>query len=103
METGAVIVMTTVSTDEEADALANALVGGRLAGCVQRLLIRSTYRWEGEVRTEPEVLLLVKTTADRADAVVAHLEAHHPYEVPEVVALRDVQASAAYLAWLGGE
>jgi periplasmic divalent cation tolerance protein len=103
VEATAAVVMTTVSSDEDADALAADLVGGRLAACVQRLLIRSTYRWDGEVVTEPEVLLLVKTTSDRVDAVVEHLEANHPYEVPEILVVGDVEASAPYLAWIAGE
>jgi periplasmic divalent cation tolerance protein len=103
MEPGAAVIMTTVSSDEDADALASGLVEGRLAACVQRLLIRSTYRWDGEVRTEPEVLLLIKAPAERVADVVAHLEAHHPYEVPEIVAVRDAEAAAPYLAWMAGE
>lgn len=103
MESEATVIMTTVASDEEADALASGLVEGHLAACVQRLLIRSTYRWDGEVRTEPEVLLLIKTTSDRADAVVEHIEANHPYEVPEIIVVRDAGATAPYLAWMAGE
>jgi periplasmic divalent cation tolerance protein len=103
MEPGAAVIMTTVSSDEEADALAAGLVEGRLAACVQRLLIRSTYRWEGEVRTEPEVLLLVKTTSDAVDGAVAHLQGAHPYAVPEIVVVRETEVSAPYLAWMVGE
>lgn len=103
MEAGAAVVMTAVSSEEQAAAAATALVERRLAACVQQLPMRSIYRWEGEVRSEPEVLLLIKTAGDRVEDLVSHLEAHHPYQVPEVMVVRDVAASAPYLAWLVGE
>ena len=59
----------TCGTDAEADVIALALVERRLAACVQRLPIRSTYRWRGTVERDDEVLLLVKTRRDRYDAV----------------------------------
>jgi periplasmic divalent cation tolerance protein len=101
MATGA-MVMTTVASDEDADRLAAGLVEGRLAASVQRLIVRSTYRWQGELRTEPEVLLLIKTASRRMDDVVAHLELHHPYDVPEILST-EAGGSAAYLSWLAEE
>jgi periplasmic divalent cation tolerance protein len=103
MDPSAALLMTTVSSGKDADALASALVEARLAACVQQVPIRSTYRWEGELAVEPEVLLLVKTTDERADAAAAFLEEHHPYEVPEILVVPGVRASAPYLAWMVGE
>ena len=57
------VVMTTVSDTAEADTLARELVDRRLAACVQLVDITSHYRWDGDVRDEPEVLLLIKTPA----------------------------------------
>lgn len=103
MDPAAALLMTTVSSGKDADALASALVEGRLAACVQQVPIRSSYRWEGELAVEAEVLLLVKTTDEHADAAAAFLEEHHPYEVPEILVVRRVGASAPYLAWMVGE
>jgi periplasmic divalent cation tolerance protein len=100
VEAGAAVVMTGMSSSEEAAAGGTAPGEQRPAACVQQLPMRSTYRWQGELRAELEVLLLIKTADDRVDAVVAHLEQHHPYDVPEVVVVRDAAASAPYLAWL---
>ena len=55
------VVMTTVADDDTASRLARALVDEGLAGCVQRLPIRSTYTWQGRTEDATEVLLLVKT------------------------------------------
>lgn len=84
-----------------ADRLARTLVAERLAACVQCLSgLRSTYRWQGEVEQSDEVLLLIKTTSDRLDALVARIAELHPYELPEVIAVEAVGGSAPYLEWL---
>jgi periplasmic divalent cation tolerance protein len=65
--------------------------------------VASTYRWNGAVETADEVLLVIKTTADRLEAMQARLVAEHPYDVPEVVALDPVAGHAPYYAWLERE
>jgi periplasmic divalent cation tolerance protein len=97
-----VVIMTTVTTQEEADRLSAGLLEGRLAACIQTLPITSRYRWAGKIRRDSEIGLLIKTTADRAAAVRAHLESAHPYEVPEIIVI-GAEASDAYLAWAVGE
>jgi periplasmic divalent cation tolerance protein len=63
MDTEFVEIQITCGSDDEALTIADALVGHRLAACVQHLPIRSTYRWQGTVENDDEILLLVKTTA----------------------------------------
>ena len=97
------IVLTTVATPEDAQRLADGLLEQRLAACVQILAIQSAYRWKGAVQREPEQLLLIKTRVALYSAVEAHLRAHHPYEVPEIVLVPIAAGSAAYLRWLAAE
>jgi periplasmic divalent cation tolerance protein len=97
----AIMVMLTAGSREEASRLAEMLVGARLAACVQILPgIESVYHWQGEVRREPEVLLLVKTTQARFFLLEREVRALHSYETPEIIALPITDASAPYLAWL---
>jgi len=97
----AVVVLLTASNGEEAGRLAEMMVRSRLAACVQILPeIESVYRWEGEVRREPEVLLLAKTTAARFPALAREVRALHSYETPEIIALPVAAASAPYLKWV---
>jgi periplasmic divalent cation tolerance protein len=86
---------------ESAEYLAQALVGEALAACVNRIPgIRSTYRWKGEVTTDTEELLLIKTTADRFEALKERLLALHPYELPELIAVPVECGHRAYLDWV---
>jgi periplasmic divalent cation tolerance protein len=91
----------TCPDETSARQIAEALVAERLAACVNRLPgIASTYRWQGEVTTDSEHLLLIKTTADRFEALRTRLLALHPYDLPELVAVPVEQAHAPYLAWV---
>lgn len=84
-----------------AQALAEALVGERLAACVNRLpAVHSTYRWQGAVSTDTEELLLIKTTAARFDALKTRLLELHPYELPELIAVPVERGHASYLDWV---
>ena len=97
------IVLTTVATPDDARRLADGLLEQRLAACVQTLAIQSAYRWKGAVQREPEQLLLIKTRVALYSAVEAHLRAHHPYEVPEIVLVPIAAGSPDYLRWLAAE
>jgi periplasmic divalent cation tolerance protein len=84
-----------------AQHLAQAVVGERLAACVNRIPgIQSTYRWKGEVTTDTEELLLIKTTASRFEALKERILALHPYELPELIAVPVERGHADYLAWV---
>ena len=99
----AIMVMMTAGSREEAARLAEMLVGARLAACVQILPeIESVYHWKGEVRRDPEVLLLAKTTQARFSLLEREVRALHSYETPEIIALPIIAASAPYLEWLTG-
>ncbi|WP_233839891.1 divalent-cation tolerance protein CutA [Dyella sp. 2HG41-7] len=81
--------------------LAEALVNESLAACVNRIPgIQSTYRWKGEVTTDTEELLLIKTTASRFEALKERVLALHPYELPELIAVPVERGHAAYLEWV---
>jgi periplasmic divalent cation tolerance protein len=102
-DAGALEVQVTCGSDEEAAAIADALVAGRLAACVQQFPMRSTYRWEGEVQHDDEVLLLVKTTTVRFGEVRDLVLARHSYDVPAITAVPVVAGSDDYLAWIAAE
>jgi periplasmic divalent cation tolerance protein len=100
---GHVEVQITCGSTAEADRIADALVAGRLAACVQQLPIRSTYRWEGEVQHDQEILLLVKTRAERFDEISTAVAELHSYDVPALTVVAIVAGSDDYLAWIDDE
>ncbi|MEM9731590.1 MAG: divalent-cation tolerance protein CutA [Myxococcota bacterium] len=99
-----VVVLCTAPDEVAAERLAAGLVEARLAACVNVVPgLRSFYRWEGKLEHDDELQLIIKTRSARFDEVAAWLAEHHPYDVPEVVALSVMQASQAYGAWVKGQ
>jgi len=95
------VVFCTAGSEAEASRIAGALVERRLAACVNVVPgIRSTYRWEGEVKTDSEWLLIVKTRRDRFEDVRAAIRELHSYELPEIVMLDIAAGDPSYLAWI---
>jgi periplasmic divalent cation tolerance protein len=84
--------------------IAADLLDKRLAACVNLVAgVRSFYRWEDAVQSDPEILLIIKSTAARFNAIESAVMALHPYDVPELIALDITAGSAAYLDWLKSE
>lgn len=91
---------TTVASLADARRLARLLLERRLAACVQiEPGLESHYTWQGRQFEEPELRLTIKTLPQRAAAVQALFAEHHPYELPQFLAT-EMQASAAYAAWV---
>ncbi len=98
------LVLTNLPDRASAERLAELLIAGRLAACVNILSpCRSVYRWKEAIQREEEHPLLIKTTAERYQALEEAIRAAHPYELPEIIAVPVVQGLLQYLSWVGAE
>jgi periplasmic divalent cation tolerance protein len=96
-----VVAMTTTNQIREARSLAEMLVKGRLAACVQIVpKIESVYEWEGKVCDEQEYLLIIKTFEDRIQDIKKALEEAHSYELPEFLVLPVLYGADDYVKWM---
>lgn len=95
------IVLTTAGSHAEAKKIAHALVDRRLAACVNIVPhIESVYRWQGNVETATEWLLLIKTQAGCFERVRDAVKELHSYDLPECVMLEVAAGSSEYLNWI---
>ena len=87
-----------------AQRLAEALVEQRLAACVSLLPgLRSVYRWNQQVEQADEVLLLIKSR-DALSSELSKLVCElHPYELPQLIAVKVDSGLPGYLAWVLAE
>ena len=98
------VAFSTAPDAETAARIARALVEERLAACVNLVpAVRSIYRWQGVVEDQTEVLLVIKTSAERVGPLAERLRALHPYEVPELLALPVAAGLGPYLDWVAAE
>lgn len=100
-EPAALLVTTTLATEADALAMAEALVSERLAACVHVAgPVTSTYRWQGQVERSTEWTCQAKTSPSRAAALMARIRALHTYDLPEIVAVAAATVDPDYLRWL---
>lgn len=100
VQTSYCVVLTTLESEAQADALAQQIVQARLGACVQVQGIKSFYIWQGEARQEREYLLTIKTRSALYPQLQAFIRAHHSYETPEIVQLPITAGWPDYLAWI---
>lgn len=99
-----ILVFTNLPDRTSAQRMAQALIESRAAACVNILAeCTSVYRWQGKVETANEVPLLSKTTRSAYPRLEATIRAHHPYELPEIVAVPLVAGFSGYLQWVAQE
>jgi periplasmic divalent cation tolerance protein len=100
---GAIVVVTTVGTEEQANLIAREIVARRQAACVNILPgMRSIYRWKGKICKDGELLLLVKTLDGEFEAVAATIRELHSYELPEILSFSVARGEQGFLDWLAG-
>ena len=98
------LVLTNVPDQATAEKLARMLIESHAAACVNVLPAgRSIYRWQGRVEQADEIPLMIKSTAASYAAVEKIVRAHHPYDVPELIAIPITHGLPAYLDWLAQE
>jgi periplasmic divalent cation tolerance protein len=97
----AVVVVTTVGTEEQANLIAREIVARRQAACVNILpAIRSIYRWKGKICKDGELLLIVKTLESEYAGVAATIKELHSYELPEILSFSVSRGDPAFLEWI---
>jgi periplasmic divalent cation tolerance protein len=100
----AILVVTQMPDRASALTLARSLVESRLAACVSvGAPVESLYHWRGKIETAQEIPVVVKTRPERYADVEAAIRAHHPYELPEIVAVPVTEGLAPYLQWIADE
>jgi periplasmic divalent cation tolerance protein len=98
---GAIVVVTTVGTEEQAYLIAREIVARRQAACVNILPgVRSIYRWKGKICKDGELLLIVKTLEGEFEGVAATIRELNSYELPEILSFSVTHGEKNFLDWI---
>jgi periplasmic divalent cation tolerance protein len=101
MESEYIIVFITVPDRAQGETIARALLEKRLVACVNILEnISSLFWWEGKIDEASECLMILKTRREQFQALKSYVCLHHPYDVPEIIALPIEAGHQPYLRWI---
>lgn len=103
MTTAMISVYTTLPDEGHARRIAAALVNERLAACANFFPIESTYHWKGEIVSQQEWAMVLKTRAGLRESLTARLRELHPYEIPAIAAYEIAGGLPEYLRWIEDE
>src|SRR5476649_2906869 len=92
----------TLNTDAEAKAISFDLLERRAAVCTNWFPINCAYRWEGEIRTESEFTLIIKTTEEKRDIIEKVISKHIDY-LNCIAEINVKSINDKYLNWLNAE
>ncbi|MEM9290509.1 MAG: divalent-cation tolerance protein CutA [Acidobacteriota bacterium] len=97
----AIVVVTTVGTEQQANHIAQELVARRHAACVNIIPgVRSFFRWQGRIRKDGELVLIIKTAAEEFESVRDVIHELLDYDLPEVLAFEISRGDAPFLEWI---
>ncbi len=84
--------------------IANAVLKEKLVACVNIIEeVKSKYWWNGELNTDIESLLIMKTRDELVDSVIRKIKEVHPYQVPEIISIEIKEGNIDYLEWIKKE
>ena len=99
-----VVVSTSVDKEEAAQSIAKLVLDKRLAACVHiHAPMNSLYWWQGEIASDNEYQLSMKSDRSLFDQIVEAIRSVHPYEVPEIIATDIVDVDQPYGVWMREE
>ena len=95
-----------ITTESElvAERIGRALVGERLAACINIVAgMRSMYWWDGAVHQSGETILIAKTRISLVDQLIERVRELHTYDCPCIVSLSIDGGNPAFLNWIDAE
>ena len=99
-----ILIYTTFPALASADAAASKLLDGGLIACANIIPgVVALYTWQGKRHRDDEVVMILKTRASLADAVMTATRALHPYDNPAIIAIDPVAGSVDYFAWIAAQ
>ncbi|AGK60525.1 Uncharacterized protein involved in tolerance to divalent cations [Archaeoglobus sulfaticallidus PM70-1] len=90
----------TAKDEEEAEKIATVLLEKRLVACVNMFNIKSMYIWEGKIEKSPEVVMILKTKAEKFKEIRDEIKRIHSYEVPCICAISIEDGLREFLSWI---
>lgn len=94
-------VYATAGDAAEAQRIGRLVVEEQLAACVNIIAgVTSIFRWGDKVEEAGEAVLILKTTEEKLERLIARVKSLHSYECPCIEALPVVEGNRDFLEWV---
>ena len=98
------LIYMTTESEAVAERIGRALVGERLAACINIVAgMRSMYWWDGAVHQADEAILIAKTQRSLVNQLIERVRELHTYDCPCIVSLSIDGGNPAFLNWIDAE
>lgn len=98
-----ILIVTTLHKKADAVRIGKGLLGQKLIACYNLWSIESSYWWKGEILSEPETMMLLKTQESHFETISAYIKEQSGYEVPDIFSLKPGQSHPAFDNWVQDE
>ena len=89
---------------KSAKKMSQILLKEKLIACANLLPgVNSLYEWKGEMTSNRETLMILKTPSSKVKKLRQRIEKIHPYEVPCLAEIKLFSLNQAYADWLSGK
>jgi periplasmic divalent cation tolerance protein len=96
-----ILAIITTPNIEESEKIAHELLKRRLTACVNIIpLVKSRYWWKGNIESDDESLIIVKSKKELFDELLKTVKTLHSYEVPEIISFQIQKGYKDYLSWI---
>jgi len=96
----AVLVYTTFPDMDSAERIVREMLKLRLIVCANLREHTAMYVWNGEIRKEGEVGVIMKTDVSKWKEIKKFLRENHPYEIPLILRLDADKLNREYSEWM---
>lgn len=86
----------------DAKKLAKHLLEKHLIGCANIFPISSMYWWQDKIEEGNEVVLIAKTTQEKASETEKAIKKIHPYSTPCIIKIK-TEVNKEYFEWIKSE
>lgn len=97
------VVYITTPNRDEAFHIGSKIVDEKLAACANIIDgMESIYRWKGEIKTDKESILILKTSYENVSRLTKRVKELHSYKIPCIVSMNitEQEGNEEYLNWI---
>lgn len=95
------LIYTTIGNKTQANLIVKEFLDTDLVLCSNIIdNVNSIFKWDGEVKTENECIVIMKCFAENTNKIIDLIEEIHPYEIPSIFSININQCNSKFLNWI---